>query len=85
MTLIPILVFGALAILLVVLFRRTRTASGNDQSAAYGGDAWTPIMWSDVNSDSPCHNGRAINSSKSAGPARPETRVGPMVLDFGAD
>lgn len=55
MTLIPILVFGALAILLVVLFRRTRTASGNDQSAAYGGDAWTPIMWSDVNSDSPCH------------------------------
>jgi hypothetical protein len=55
-TVIPLLVFGALAILLVVLFRRTRTASSNDQSAAYGGDSWTPIIWSDVNSDSSCHS-----------------------------
>jgi hypothetical protein len=28
--------FGALAILLIVLFRRTRTAASNDHSAAYG-------------------------------------------------
>jgi hypothetical protein len=28
-------------------------ASSNDRSAAYGGDAWTQIMWSDVNSS--CH------------------------------
>jgi hypothetical protein len=55
MTLIPPLVFGALAILLVVLFRRTRTTSTNDHSAAYGSDSWTTIIWSDVNSDSSCH------------------------------
>jgi hypothetical protein len=56
MTTLTPLGFGALAILLVVLFRRTRTASTNDQSAAYGGDSWTPIIWSDVNSDSSCHS-----------------------------
>jgi hypothetical protein len=35
-TVIALLVFGALAILLVVLLRRTRTASTGDHSAAYG-------------------------------------------------
>jgi hypothetical protein len=41
-TVIPLLVFGALAILLVVLFRRRRTASTSGRSLAYDGDTWTP-------------------------------------------
>jgi hypothetical protein len=55
-TFIPLLVFGALAILLVVMCRRTRSASSNDHSTAYCGDSSTPMMWSDVNSDSSCHS-----------------------------
>ena len=54
MTFIPLLVFGALAILLVVLFRRPRTASPHHESSRYGGDTWTPMMWSDGNGDSNC-------------------------------
>jgi len=62
-TFIPLLVFGALAILLVVLSRRTRTASSNAHSAAHGGDVWTPMIWSDVNSDSSCHSSGAADCS----------------------
>jgi hypothetical protein len=52
MTFIPLLVFGALAILLIVLFRRTRTA--RNRSSTYDGDTWTPMTWTDGNADSPC-------------------------------
>jgi hypothetical protein len=51
MTFIPLLVFGALAILLIVLFRRTRTA--RNRSSTYDGDTWTPMTWTDGNADSP--------------------------------
>jgi hypothetical protein len=56
MTLIPLLVFGALAILLVVLFRRTRTASTDSRSSTYGADTWTPVMLSEPTArDSRCY------------------------------
>ena len=63
MTLVPLLVFGALAILLVVLFRRSRTASSHNGSSAYGGDAWTPMMWSDGNGDSNCDSSDTADCS----------------------
>ena len=52
MMIIPLLVFGAVAILLTVLFRRTRAASPH--RASYGGDTWTPIAWADGDTDSNC-------------------------------
>jgi len=55
MTFIP-LVVGVLALLLVVLFRRTRTASTDTRSSTYGGDTWTPMLWTDADSDPPCHS-----------------------------
>ncbi len=55
MTLIPLLVFGALAILLVVLMRRSRTAPADRQSLAYGNDTWTSVTCTDANSDSDSH------------------------------
>ena len=54
MRLIPLLVLGAVVILLIVRSRRTRTASTASRSPTYGGDAWTPMMWSDRGSDSQC-------------------------------
>ena len=53
MMLIPLLVLGAVVILLIVRSRRTRTASTASRSPTYG-DAWTPMMWSDRGSDSQC-------------------------------
>ena len=51
MTFIPLLGFGVLTILLVVLFRRARSAA---RSSSHARDTWTPVMWTDVNADSSC-------------------------------
>jgi hypothetical protein len=51
MMFIPLLVFSAAAVLLLVLFCRTRTAA---RSSSYAGDTWTPMTWTDGNADSPC-------------------------------
>jgi len=51
MTFIPLLGFGVLTILLVVLFRRARSAA---RSSSHASDTWTPVMWTDVNADSSC-------------------------------
>ena len=53
MMIIPLFVFGAVAILLIVLFRRTRATSPHD-GASYGGDTWTPMAWADGDTDSNC-------------------------------
>jgi hypothetical protein len=63
MTFIPFLVFGAVAILLVVLIRRTRTASAKRHASTYGGDTWMPVMWTDVNADSPCDSNSTTDCS----------------------
>ena len=52
MTFIPLLVFGALAILLVVLLRRRLAASVSNRSAGYDGNTWMPVMWTHANCDS---------------------------------
>jgi hypothetical protein len=59
MTFIPLLVFGALAIVLVALFCRTRTAVRSSNLA----DTWTPMMWTDGNADSPCDSSGTADCS----------------------
>ena len=51
MMLIPLLVFGAVAIILVVLILRPGTAA---RSSSYAGDASMPMMWTDGNADASC-------------------------------
>jgi hypothetical protein len=63
MTLIPLLVVGALAVLLVLLVRRTRRASTESQSSSYGDNSWTPMVWTDGDSDSASHNVDASDCS----------------------
>lgn len=63
MMLIPLLVLGAVVILLFVRSRRTRTASTASRSPSYGVDAWTPMMWGDHGSDSQCDSTDAADCS----------------------
>jgi hypothetical protein len=60
MMLIPLLVFSAVAVLLLVLFCRTRTAA---RSSSNSSDTWTPMMWADGNADSPCDSSGTADCS----------------------
>ena len=51
MLLIPLLVFGAVAIILVVLILRPGTAA---RSSSYAAEASMPMMWTDGNADASC-------------------------------